>query len=228
MARTRDWINGNVTGANVFKVEAPGGGGVLLKSQEEVDLYEEMSQAYQRDYRLVRQSEKVLLGSILSQAIILFRAQTELTGLKQAVDAGGVPTGEYEDTKLSGTERSSLQKTISEATKEIREIEKSLGIDKKSRDAGGKENIAEYLTALKRAAHRMGVHIHRRTKLYEEFGMELRWRLRLLRNGDEEDKKYHDISADKICKWAEGILSEIEEFDKLFGKDQAKLFGGKL
>lgn len=228
MTRTPDWINGNVTGNNVFQVEAPGGGKVLLRSEEEVNLYEEMSTAYQNDYRLVRQSEKVLLGSILGQALIIFRAQTEMTGLRAKVDASGVPTNEYEDIKLTPAERGSIQKTISEATKEIREIEKSLGIDKKTRDSGGQENVATYITTLKRASHRMGVHIHRRVKLYEEFSMELRWRLRLLRNGDDEDKKYHDISPEKICVWAENKLAEIEEFDKLFAKSQAKLFGGKL
>lgn len=217
-------MNGPIT---ICKVEAPGGGEVLLRSEAEVSLYEEMSAAYQNDYRLVRQSEKVLLGSILSQALILFRAQTEMTGVKATTDNNGVPNG-YEEVKLSSTERTALQKTISEATKEIREIEKALGIDKKTRDSGGQENVSTYLTTLKRAGHRMGVHIHRRVKLYEEFAMELRWRLRLLRNGDDEDKKYHDISPEKICAWSENKLAEIEEFDKLFAKSQSKLFGGKL
>lgn len=221
-------MNTNMPGPNVCEVEAPGGGKVLLRSEEEVSLYEEMSSAYQADYRLVRQSEKVLLGSILSQALILFRAQTEMTGLKATVDAGGVPTGDYEEVDLTGAQKTAIQRTISDATKEIREIEKSLGIDKKSRDSGGQENVSSYLTTVKRAAHRMGVHIHKRVKLYEEFAMELRWRLRLLRNGDDEDKKYHDISPEKVCIWAENILGEIEEFDKLFAKSQAKLFGGKL
>jgi hypothetical protein len=228
MAMTPDWINGNVTGPQGFEVEQPGGGKLILRSEEEVQYYDEMAKAYMEDYRLVRASEKVLLGALLAQAISIYRAQVELVGLRQKFDSSGVPLDEYEDTKLSSADRNALQKTIGEATKEIREIEKQLGIDKKSRDAGGAETTANYITLLKRAAHRFGVHIHRRLKLYEEFAMQMRWRLRLLRNGDAEDKKYHDISEEKICAWAENVLKQIEAFDKKFAQDQAKLFGGKL
>lgn len=212
----------------MFEVEAPGGGSLILRSQEEVDLYEEMSAAYQRDYRLVRQSEKILLGSILGQALILFRAQQQMAGMVEKTDASGVGTGEYENKPLKATEHAAIQKTITEATKEIREIEKALGIDKKSRDAGGQENIAEYISTLKKAANRMGIHIFRRVHLYEEIVMQASWRLRLLRNGDDEDKQYHDISPEKICEWLEGQIALVEEFDKKFAKDQSRLFGGKL
>lgn len=213
---------------DTFEVEAPAGGKLILRSQEEVDLYEEMAKAYKRDYRLTRQSELVLLGSILSQALALHRAQQDMSGMIPLRDAGGVPTGEYERKELKPTDRAAITKVISEATKDIRDTEKALGIDKKSRDAGNQESVSAYISNLKRAAHRMGVHIHKRVFKYESFSNELRWRLRLLKNGDDEDKKYHDISPEKICAWAEGELKEIEEFDKQFAKSQSKLFGGKL
>lgn len=211
-----------------FEVEPPGGGRIILRSQEEVDYYNEMAKAYLDDYRLGRASEKLLLGALLSQAIAIYRAQIELVGLKERRDKSGVPLGEYEEVKLSPSDRSSIQKGIGEATKEIREIEKQLGIDKKSRDQGGSETTADYITMLKRAGHRYGVHVNRRVKLYEEFAMQLRWRLRLLRVGDEEDKRYHDISAEKICAWSENILKQLENFDKKFAKDQSRLFAGRL
>lgn len=212
----------------VFEVENPAGGKFILRSQEEVDLYEEMAKGYRKDYRLVRQSELVLLGSILSQALMLYRATQEMSGMFPLEDASGVPTGEYEHKELSASSRASLQKIMEGATKEIRDTEKALGIDKKSRDAGNQESVASYISTLKRAAHRMGVHIHERVKKYEEFNMALQWRLRLLRNGDAEDKKYHDISPEKVCEWAEAGLAEIEDFNKEFAKTQSKLFGGKL
>lgn len=217
-----------MTGDIGFEVDQPGGGKLILRSEEEVTYYNEMAKAYIEDYRLVRASEKVLLGALLAQAVSIYRAQVELVGLKRKTDSGGIPLDEYEKVNLSSADRNSLQKSIGEATKEIREIEKQLGIDKKSRDAGGAETTANYIALLKRAAHRFGVHIHRRLKLYEEFAMQMRWRLRLLRNGDAEDKRYHNISEEKICAWAENVLKQIEDFDKKFAKDQAKLFGGKL
>lgn len=228
MATTRDWMNGNVTSQPNLEVEPPGGGKLLLKNEEEVAYYNEMAKAYLEDYRLGRASEKLLLGALLAQAIAIYRAQIQLVGLVEIRDNSGVPMGEYKEVVLSGADRSSLQKQIGEATKEIREIEKQLGIDKKSRDQGGAETTADYIIMLKRAGHRYGVHINRRVKLYEEFAMQLRWRLRLLRNGDDEDKRYHDISPEKICAWSENILKQLENFDKKFAKDQSRLFAGKL
>lgn len=217
-----------MTGEHAFEVNTPTGAKLLLRSQEEVEYYNELAKAYLEDYRLHRVSEKVLLSSILAQALNIYRCQAELVGIREKVDAGGIGLGEYEEVKLSPADRTGLQKQIGEATKEIREIEKQLGIDKKSRDAGGAETTADYLTMLKRAAHRMGVHINKRVKLYEEFAMQMRWRLRLLRNGDDEDRRYHNISEANICAWAENVLKQLENYDKKFAKDQAKLFAGKL
>lgn len=212
----------------MFEVEAPAGGRLYLRNQEEVDLWEEMAESYKTDYRLVRQGELVLLGSLLTQALIIYRCQQELTGLVPKHDADGVPLNEMEEKKVTPTERNAIQKSLGDATKEIREIEKQLRIDKKSLDAGGSQTVANYVLTLKKAGHRMGIHIFKRTKMYEQFAMDLRWRLRLLRNGDDEDRRYHDISEEKICAWAEGVLSEVESFDKEFAKEQSLLFGGKL
>lgn len=228
MATIRDWTNGKVTTETAFEVDTPAGAKLLLRTEEERDYYNELAKAYMEDYRLHRVSEKVLLSAILAQAINIYRGQIELVGLREKQDNEGVGLGEYEKLKLSPADRSGLQKQIGEATKEIREIEKQLGIDKKSRDAGGAETTADYITMLKRAGHRMGVHINKRVKLYEEFAMQMRWRLRLLRNGDDEDKRYHNISEANICAWAENVLKQLENFDKKFAKDQAKLFAGKL
>jgi hypothetical protein len=217
-----------VIAPEAFEVQSPAGGKLILRSQEEVDLYTEMDESYRKDYRLVRQSELVLLGSILSQALALYRATQDMSGMHVRRDKSGIPTGEYEHRDLKPAERAAIQKIIADATKEIRDTEKALGIDKKSRDAGNQESVAAYIATLKRAAHRMGVHIHERVKKYEEFNMALQWRLRLLRNGDDEDKKYHDLSPEKVCKWAEEQLAGIDDFNKQFAKSQSKLFGGKL
>lgn len=213
---------------DVYEVEPPAGGKLLLRTQDEVDLYKEMADSYQRDYRLTRHGELVLLGSLLSQALTAFRAQQEMSGVKEKHDTAGIPLGEYEYNDLKPADRVSLQKMQSEAMKEIRAIEVQLGIDKKSRDAGSQESIANYLSTLKRAAHRMGIHLHQRGLMYEGFVKELSWRVRLNKNGDAEDKKYHDISPEKICAWAEGEIASMVEFDKEFATSQSALFGGKL
>jgi hypothetical protein len=211
-----------------YRVEAPAGGELILRSQEEVDLFNEMAEAYQKDYRLARKGELVLLGAILSQALTQFRCQQELSGVVEETDANEIGTGVWVRREIKPADRASLQKMMGEATKEIRANEIALGIDKKSRDAGSQESVANYIATLKQAGHRMGVHIHQRVFMYEAFVKELSWRIRLNRNGDAEDKKYHDVSPEKICEWAENELSAMTEFDKEFAHSQKKLYGGKL
>ena len=107
-------------------------------------------------------------------------------------------------------------------------MEKALGIDKKSREAGGQHTVGNYVEQLKAAAHAKGVHIATRVKKYEAFVMELRWKVRLLRNGDEEDKAYHGLTEESVIAWAEQQMAELEEHDKKFAHEKARVFVGKL
>jgi hypothetical protein len=185
-----------------FDVELPGGGVLELQDSAEVDLWVTTSARYISDYALVKQNDLVLLGAILSQNLAMFRAQRDLIDPKKA---------------------SAAQNIIIKAASEIRELEKALGIDKKTREAGGQHTVSNYIATLKRAGHEKGVHIAHRIKAYEAFVMELRWRVRLLRNGDDEDRRYHGILNDEresssssgpSEKQARGELEEYREFDK--------------
>jgi hypothetical protein len=188
-------------------VDLPGGGRLELANAEEVDLWNHTAERYITDYGLVKQNDLVLLGAILAQAVALFRAQRDLIDPKKASAAQGI---------------------LIKAATEIRELEKALGIDKKTREAGGQHTVADYLTRLKRAGHEKGVHIAERVKAYEAFAMEMRWRLRLLANGDAEDRKYHDVSEKSICEFATRELAKLEELDKTWAKEKGKVFVGRL
>lgn len=97
-----------------------------------------------------------------------------------------------------------------------------------TREAGGQHTVASYVEELKRAAHQYGIHVSKRVKLYEKFVMELRWRLRLLENGDAEDRAYHGISEDKIIAWCREQLESLEDADKKFASDKGRLWVGRL
>lgn len=211
-----------------FKVELPAGGELVLQTQDEVDMWDRTAAAYVKEYRLTKTNDLVLLGAILSQNLALFRAQQRLNGMEPEVDQVGVPTGRYKSVPVDAKILSSSQAAITKASEEIRNLEKALGTDKKTRESGGAYNVADYLTTLKKAAHQMGVHISERFKAYEDVAMEARWRIRLLRNGDPEDRQHHDISEAKIIDWLEKRLAELEEVDREFAANKGKVFLGKL
>lgn len=211
-----------------FIVHLPAGGQLHLHSAEEVDMWEKAEENYRRDYALDKANDLVLLGAILTQQLALFRAQQEVNGMKPAFDAEGLPEGKYKRVALKPSELKSAQDVVIRASKEIRELETTLGIDKKTRDAGGKQTTADYLSELKRAAAQMGIHISKRVLAYEAFAMELRTKLRILANADEEDKQYEDVSEEKVLEWARNELAKLEEIDKKFAEEKGKIFVGRL
>lgn len=211
-----------------IEVDLPAGGKLHLQTPEEAELWERTRDRYKADYSLTKTNDLVLLGAILTQNLAMFRAQQAINGMEAELDAAGVPTGRYKSVKVSVRDASSAQQMVLNAAKEIRELEKALGIDKKTRDAGGGDSIAGYLGSLKIAGRQLGIHITKRTKAYEEFCMEMRWRIRVLDHGDAEDKAHHGITNESILDFARTRLAELEEIDKKFAQDKGSVFAGKL
>lgn len=211
-----------------FKVELPSGGAMHLQSAEEVELWEKSHERYVDDYHLSKMNDLVLVGAILQQQVTLYRAQCALNGIEPELDQANVPTGRYVQRKLDADETDKYLKMLNTAAGEIQKIEKALGIDKVSREAGGAVTVENYLRTLKRAAHERGIHIASRTIAFESFCMELRMKLRILANADAEDRAYHDITPEKILDWAREKLAELEEVDKKFGREKGKLYVGQL
>lgn len=214
--------------SGAFEVELPGGGKLHLQTHDEVDLWETSREKYIGSYGLVEQNDLLLLGAILSQQLQMYRAQQRMSGMEPEFDVEGLPTGRYRKANIKPAETNAAQGIITKAATEIRELEKALGIDKKTREQGGQETVRGYVTTLKAAARAYGLHVSDRLKAYEKVMMETRWKLRLLRNGDAEDRNYHGITKDKILDWLEQELAKIEEFDKQFGRDFAKTYLGRM
>jgi hypothetical protein len=192
-------------------VTLPAGGRLTLRDAEEVELWNGTRDRYVRDYALTQQNDLMLVGAILSQQLAMYRAQRRMN---------------EPDAKIS--DLSASQTTITKAAEEIRELEKALGVDKKTREAGGQHTVANYITDLKAAAREYGIHLSRRLLAYEKFCMDLRWRLRLLANGDAEDRAYHDLTPEKVLKWAAEELAALEEVDRKYAREKGRIYAGRL
>lgn len=211
-----------------FEVELPAGGSMPLQTAEEVDLWRNSAARYIEDYHLTKTNDLVLLGAILTQQLILFRAQRRLNGMQPQVDASGVPTGQYVMVDLDSDEVAKYTRMLNTATDQIKSNEKALGIDKVTREQGGTVSVESYLRTLKKAAHERGIHISNRFIAYEKFANELRTMLRMFHNLDAEDRAYHDLTEEKILKWCSDTLAALEDADKKFAHEKGKMYVGKL
>jgi protein subunit release factor A len=218
---------------HMLEVELPGGGPIHLQTEDEVERWRNLSERYRKDYRLSKVNDLTMLDTLLIQQITLFRAQRALSGMEpefrpDPIAEVEVPTGQYVKRELKPAERRELQDSITTASKEIREIEKAMGIDKKSRDQQGNETVPEYIARLKAIGHEYGIHVANRVKAYEEFAMNMRWRVRLEEQGDAEDKAHHECTPEGIVTWARRELEKLEEIDRRFAHEKGKLAVGRV
>jgi hypothetical protein len=213
---------------NDYSVELPAGGTMHLQSDEEVEIWEKALERYREDYTFAKMNDLFTLGSLLQQQLILFRAQVRINGMEPVLDAKRVPTGQYQAVELEPSQVSHYQKQVIAASTEMRNLEKQLGIDKATREQGGTHTVDSFLSTLKRAAHERGVHISKRTLEYERVINDLRTRLRILKNGDAEDRAYHNISPKTILLWLDDECDTLAKVDQEFNRDKGKLFVGKL
>jgi hypothetical protein len=214
--------------ASTLEVDLPAGGKLHLLDTEEVELWVELARRYQKDYKLRKINDQATLGTILMHHLTLFRAQRGLSGLEPEYDEDDLFTGEFKRIKVTQTASAAYTMEIQRASKEIREQEKTLGIDKRQREAAGDQDVANWISHLKRFGREMGIHIHGRVHAYELFVNELRWRLRLEQVGDAEDRTYHDCTPEGILKWANDELVKLAEIDKEFAAEKQRLVVGKL
>lgn len=216
------------TSRHELAVELPSGSGTLtLQSVEEVELYEHLKKGYVEEYRITKVNDLMLLGIILQQHIGVLRAQKKLSGLEPVFDDEGLPTGEYkkmEDKRAQAT----AMRELNDSTRQIQDMEKTLGVDKKSRETGSEHSTHSYVMSLKGAARDMGIHISERVKGYEEVFRQSEWRVRLLLTGDAEDQQYHNLTPEKFLEWLNEEIGKLRELDKEFAHERGAIWVGEL
>lgn len=211
-----------------FEVELPSGGKLQLYSAEEVKIWQDAEKRYKEEYAFIKMNDLIMLGAILTQQLTLFRAQQKMNGMEPVLDANQVPTGQYKVVQMKASEMKAAQDTLLKASKEIRDLESQLGIDKKSREQGGQQSVSQYVTFAKRAANEYGIHISQRVLEYERVFNAVRTKIRVLDNADDEDKAYEGISEASILDYLRTECARLEQVDKDFAADKGKLFVGRL
>lgn len=211
-----------------FEVELPSGGKLQLYSAEEVKIWQDAEKRYKEEYAFIKMNDLIMLGAILTQQLTLFRAQQKMNGMEPVLDTNNVPTGQYKVVQMKASEMKAAQDTLLKASKEIRDLESQLGIDKKSREQGGQQSVSQYVTFAKRAANEYGIHISKRVTEYERVFNAVRTKIRVLDNADDEDRAYEGISEASILDYLRTECARLEQVDKDFAADKGKLFVGRL
>lgn len=211
-----------------MEVDLPGGGKLQLQTVDEVDLWETSRDKYLADYRISQQSDLLAVGNVLLLHLENFRASQRMNGMEPELDPQGVPTGRYKKANVSSQDRTAALSILLKTSGEIREVEKALGIDKKTRDAGGQYDVQTYITTIKGAAREYRVHLSKRYRAYDAMAMEARTKLRMLATLDAEDLATENLTTETFCDWMRTLLASLEESDKKFAREKGKMIVGMV
>lgn len=114
------------------------------------------------------------------------------------------------------------QKAIREHSAEVRQLKKSLGIDKETRDKQrGEGSIDDYLQKLRQRALALGYTRDKQTAKAIELFMQLEAIITLYRNCDDKERAEQKATKDDVIQWIEQIaIPEFKVIDEAFRKNQ--------
>ena len=136
-----DEIEDNLRGTPGIRVRSPGGATYYVLNEREADFYNSISEKYLEHNKFTNVSDLQELDRLLASEVRAYRLSNWLMSEQ---DYDGRPI--HKD----------LGKEWKELSKEIRDIKEGLGIDKKTRDAGQGDTIADKWEFLKSKALQFG------------------------------------------------------------------------
>lgn len=192
-------------------VVGPAGGKWVVLTKDEQRFFEDLCDRYTQDYAFQNVSdlsdlERVIQFEVLGQRINTFISMDE--------DYWGEP--------INAKELNDQIKTISG---ELRQLKKSLGIDRSSRRQDSSESLSDYIERLKQRAKAFGV--MRETQLTVALTLfnDLQALITLYENCTEEERREQGCTIEDILKWLKDYaFPEYQKVDKHFIENEQRYY----
>jgi hypothetical protein len=199
----------------MIQVTSPSGGSVEVMTTDEEQWYIDRAQRYLTDNTFQYVSDLQDLDRLLSMELTAWRL-----GLWLMKDVDYL--GEEID-------RHRTQVLITETSKEIRQLKKSMGIDRATREKEKGESVADRWAALERAAEDMGLHrenqLQKALSLFNELSALIGTHARM----DDVERKEREMTKEDIWKWIEEVaIPEYQALDAYFREHVQKMWVGTL
>lgn len=136
-------------------------------------------------------------------------------------------TKDYFDDDIDEKE---LRKNLKEYAAELRQLKKSIGIDKATREkTSGADSVPAYLEKLRQRAKAFGVMRENQLQRALELTQTLIAMWQLYTNCDEQERREQRCDAEDIMDWIGAVLKpRFEEIDEHFRTHQQRFWTGEL
>ena len=188
-------------------VVAPSGVSVTVMTEGERDLFEHAAAKYQQDNKLTNVTDLKDLDRILTMELMIHRWSSWV--LRE------------QDYFGSAVDLDKLQKSIVEASKELRQVKKSLGIDKASRDRDKGESLATFIENVRQRAKEFGYKRNEEAIKSITLFKELQALITFHDNCTEQERKENHCELEDIFRWIQTVaIPEFEAIDVAFRREQ--------
>lgn len=199
--------DGSVSVQNLI-VRTPSGNKFEVMTKQEKDYASDLFKKYESEYKFENPADITLLESLVSLQILLFRYSSWLT--KQQ---------DYEGNPIDIRE---IQSLVIELQREVRQLQDTLGISRKSR-MGADAKPAEIISEILKKAKEYGVHKNQVAWKFLLAYYEIKHYIGLYRRCDDVDRKRLGVTAEEVIDKIESVISEIARFEEEF-KQKRKLW----
>lgn len=119
-------------------------------------------------------------------------------------------------------DENTLQKSLKDHSTEIRQLKKSLGLDRETREkVRGEDSVENYLARLRQRAKHFGYMRNKQTAKAIELWMDLRAIYTLYKNCDERERIEQHCTLEEIFSWLENeAFPAFDLIDQEFRKEQ--------
>ena len=193
-------------GLTMYPVETPSGGDLSLLTSDEADWYCDRRDEYMDQNKFTNQSDLADRDRVLMMETMINRWSTWIS---RGFD--------YMQARIDERE---VTRNIKEYSQELRQVKKSLGIDKATRDRD-QESTADFVQVLLTRAKEFGVHRNMQYEKAVTLIQELKTMVLMYDRCDEEERKELDLSPEAIMEWVrKNMVKEWDEIDAAFRKNQ--------
>jgi hypothetical protein len=190
-------------------VTLPSGAELNVLATAEVDYVNERVRLYNEEFRWTNVSDIQDVDRIVLYELMIYRWGLWVSLQKDYFDE---PVNEQ-----------SLRKSINDYSAELRQIKRSLGMDKASRDRERGESIPDYLDNLRKRALEFGVNRNKMMDKGIELAMQAISLAQLWANCTEDERIEQVCTGDDVAKWLfEHFTPEFMAVDKAFREGQQK------
>lgn len=186
----------------MIEVKAPSGHTHRVLNKLEEDYYKITAEKYLEDYKFQNVSDLQELDKILAGETLIFRWSTW-----QSTES------DYDGNRIDLSE---IRKSLIEQQKEVRDIKKTLGMDKVTRDKDKGQQTATYLEELRHRAKEFGVMRNKQAVAAITMWQELVSIIQFYNNLTEEERREEHVTEKEVINWIESKIPEFEKIDREF------------